>query len=401
MGPERMLLVDDPAEVWQLLTTHARRTGKGRGLVRARRLLGHGLLTNEGDEHRRHRRVLQPAFTAAAVESYRTSFVRAAQRTANRWTDGTDIDLVADMAALTVDAAGSTLFGADLQATAPRITRALSVLLSGFRLAMLPGGPTLLRSPLPAAARVREAQAELEDIVSELVRRDPPPGSILELMAAEPGLTESDVRDEAMTLLLAGHETTAMALTWTLAAIDAEPAVRAGLEREWAAAAPAETSRGASTTLPRTLAVIAESMRLWPPSWMFSRRVLEPVTLGPRTVTGGTMCLISPALLHRDPESWSDPDCFRPDRWQRLGPNGEDQFDPRAPGQPRGAYLPFGAGPRMCIGEQFAWHEVATVLAELGRTWRVRISGASLTPGRSSMTLRPEGPVRASTIHRS
>ncbi len=134
---------------------------------------------------------------------------------------------------------------------------------------------------------------------------------------------------------------------------------------------------------------------------MFSRRILEPVPLGGRTLATRTMCLISPALLHRDARWWVEPERFRPDRWLRSVPGDRDRFDPKAPGQPRGAYLPFGAGPRMCIGEQFAWSEAATMLAELGRTWRVRVHDAPLTAGRSSMTLRPKGPVRATATRRS
>jgi cytochrome P450 len=105
-------------------------------------------------------------------------------------------------------------------------------------------------------------------------------------------------------------------------------------------------------------------------------------------------------LLHRDPRWWVEPERFRPNRWLRRAPGQADRFDPKAPGQPRGAYLPFGAGPRMCIGEQFAWSEAATVLAELGRAWRIRVHHAPLNPGRSSMTLRPNGPVQATTLQR-
>jgi cytochrome P450 len=147
--------------------------------------------------------------------------------------------------------------------------------------------------------------------------------------------------------------------------------------------------------------VLAETLRLWPPSWLFSRRALEPLVLGERTVPVGTMCLISPALLHRDARWWEEPDRFRPGRWLRRGPGAAVRFDAKAPGQPRGAYLPFGAGPRMCIGEQFAWAEAATMLAELGRSWRLRVHDTPLAVGRSSMTLRPNGPVRATTWQRT
>jgi cytochrome P450 len=299
------------------------------------------------------------------------------------------------MSAMTLDGAGTALFGADLRGPTSRITRALTDLLAGFRLAMAPGGRRLLRSRLPVAVRVRSAKTELENIVDDLVRGrwtdESRPAPVLDLLAAQPELTARQKRDQVMTLLLAGHETTAMALTWAVAAIDQAPAVRADLEAEWAAN---------QADLPLTTAVLAETLRLWPPSWMFSRRVLEPVQLGGRTVPVGTMCLVSPALLHRDPRWWTEPDQFRPDRWLRRGPGEAARFDPKAPGQPRGAYLPFGAGPRMCIGEQFAWSEAAVMLAELGRTWRIRVEDAPLTPGRSSMTLRPNGPVRATTLRR-
>ena len=404
MGPERVLLVDDAPQVWELLTTHARRTGKGRGLVRARLLLGEGLLTSEGEKHLRHRRALQPAFHSQRISDYLIHFARAARCTAERWSDGGDIDLVAEMSAMTLAGAGAALFGSDLREPAPQITRALTTLLAGFRLAMAPGGPTLLRSPLPVAVRVRAAKAELENVVDDLIRgrwaSDPSTWTVLDLLASHPELTEVQVRDEVMTLLLAGHETTAMALTWAFAAIDQAPAVRADLEAEWDAKSEAQPVGEPADTLPLTMAVLAETLRLWPPSWMFSRRVLEPLVLGDHTVQVGTLCLVSPALLHRDPRWWAEPERFRPDRWLRRVPGEADRFDPRSPGQPRGAYLPFGAGPRMCIGEQFAWSEAATMLAELGRTWRLQVHDAPLAAGRSSMTLRPNGPVQATTSQR-
>jgi len=405
IGTERVLLVDDAAQVWDLLTKNARRTGKGRGLVRARLLLGEGLLTSEGEEHLRHRRALQPAFHAQRIADYLAHFAHAARRAADRWSDGGEIDLVAEMSAITLDGAASALFGSDLREPAPQITRALTTLLAGFRLAMAPGGPTLLRSPLPVAIRVRSAKAELENVVDDLIRGrwagEVPPGPVLNLLASHPELTDREVRDEVMTLLLAGHETTAMALTWTLAAIDQAPAVRADLEAEWDAKPEAHPAVELANALPLTMAVVAETLRLWPPSWMFSRRVLEPVVLGGHTVQAGTMCLISPALLHRDPRWWAEPEEFRPERWLRHVPGEADRFDPKSPGQPRGAYLPFGAGPRMCIGEQFAWSEAATVLAELGRTWRLTVPDAPLAAGPSSMTLRPNGLVHATTSRRT
>jgi cytochrome P450 len=409
VGPERVLLVDHPTQVWELLTVHARRTRKGRGLVRARLLLGDGLLTSEGDAHLRQRRALQAAFHSQRISGYLASFAAAARRASDRWSDGGEIDLVAEMSGLTLDGVGTALFGADLRGSAPQVARALVDLAAGFRLAMAPGGVRLLRSPLPTARRVRRAKAELQKVVDDLVRRrprDPADGpTVLDLLTDQPEFTDQQVRDQVMTLLLAGHETTAMALSWALAAIDQAPAVRDELEAEWDTWAQGQPTDKPPLTLPSaalplTTAVLAETLRLWPPSWMFSRRVVEPLTLGRRTVSGGTMCLISPALLHRDSRWWAEPDRFWPQRWLRRKPGQPDRFDLKAPGQLRGAFLPFGAGPRMCIGEQFAWAEAATVRAELGRTWRIQVTRLPLRPGPSSMTLRPKDPVRAVTLRR-
>jgi cytochrome P450 len=405
VGSERVLLLDDATQIWELLTAHARRTQKGRGLVRARLLLGDGLLTSEGDEHMRQRRALQAAFHPRRITDYLGCFAAAAERAADRWSNGCEIDLVAEMSGLTLDGVGTALFGTDLRSSAPQVAQALADLLIGFRLAMAPGGVRLLRTPLPAARRVRRAKAELDNLVGDLVRRrnDQPAErpTVLDLLTDQSGFTDRQVRDQVMTLLLAGHETTAMALVWALAAIDQAPAVRAALEAEWDAWAKGQPSGTLpSATLPLTTAVLAETLRLWPPSWMFSRRLTEPLTMGGLTVSAGTMCLISPALLHRDARWWAEPNEFRPDRWLRRASDQLDHFDPKAPGHPRGAFLPFGAGPRMCIGEQFAWAEAAIVLAELGRTWRIHISLAPLTPGPSSMTLRPKDPVKATTSQR-
>jgi len=414
VGPERVLLLDDPTQVWELLTVHARRTRKGRGLVRARLLLGDGLLTSEGEAHLRQRRALSAAFHPQRIAGYLGSFAGAARRAADRWSDGGEIDLVGEMSALTLDGVGTALFGTDLHGSTPQITHALADMLAGFRLAMAPGGVVLLRTPLPAARRVRRAKAELENVVDDLVRQRTrePAGqpTVLDLLGSHPELTDRQVRDQVMTLLLAGHETTAMALTWALAAIDQVPGVHAELENEWDAHADEQTTDPRtealppatlpSATLPLTTAVLAETLRLRPSSWMFSRRTMEPLTLGGTRVPAGIMCLVSPALLHRDPRWWADPEQFQPQRWLRRKPGQSDRFDPKAPGQPRGAFLPFGAGPRMCIGEQFAWSEAAIMLAELGRRWRIHVTTAPLSPGPSSMTLRPKDPVKATTARR-
>ena len=190
-------------------------------------------------QHLRHRRALQPAFHPQRIADYLAHFARAARRTAERWSDGGDIDLVAEMSAMTLDGAGTALFGSDLRAPAPQITRALTNLLAGFRLAMAPGGPTLLRSPLPVAVGCAQPRPSWRTSsttsfagVGPVSPPDRRTGAGPAGFSARNSPT-GQVRDEVMTLLLAGHETTAMALTWALAAIDQAPAVRADLEAEW------------------------------------------------------------------------------------------------------------------------------------------------------------------------
>jgi cytochrome P450 len=404
IGPERAVVVNDPSLARELLTTRAKVTVKGRGLARARFLLGDGLLTSEGEVHRERRRRVQPAFARDRLDDYRAAMGAAARGLAARWSDGQCVDLGAEMSGLTLDIVGRTLFGVDVRSRSPEVADALDDVLRSFRLAMLPAGGLLLRSPLlPAGRRMRRARRRLDDVVADLVeahRSDSrSPGgrehraTVLEILVGSTGgsdsLTDTEIRDEVMTLLLAGHETTAVAMTWTLAALSEHPDVLAELETEWASAG----AEAPVTDLPLTTAVVAEALRLWPPAWIVGRRATSSFTLGPEHVAAGMLCLVSPYALHRDPRFWSDAGEFRPRRWLR----GHDDpvFDPVAPGQPRGSYLPFGAGPRVCAGESFAWTELVTVLAAVGARWRVTLAGPMPVPGRPTVTLRPRGPVRA------
>ena len=201
----------------------------------------------------------QAAFHPQRIANYLGSFAAAARRAADRWSDGGEIDLVGEMSALTLDGVGTALFGTDLHGSTPQITHALADMLAGFRLAMAPGGVVLLRTPLPAAQRVRRAKAELENVVDDLVRRRAQqpagPPTVLDLLSNQPEFDDQQVRDQVMTLLLAGHETTAMALTWALAAIDQAPVVRAELENEWDARAQEQA------TDPRAEASVGRSSR--------------------------------------------------------------------------------------------------------------------------------------------
>jgi cytochrome P450 len=384
LGREHAFLVSRPELVRELFVTLGRQTAKGRGLEQSRRVLGQGLLTSEGELHRTQRRLVQPAFHARRIDAYAEVMLAEAEALGGTWTDGGTRDVWADMADLTFRIVGRTLFAADVAAAGPVVAHALTELLSRFQRVMTPGGPLLNRLPIPSTLRLNAAIAQLDDVVYGLIRSRRESGTrgddVLSMLLEarnEDGTVMPDrqVRDEVLTLLLAGHETTANALSWTWLLLDANPAAAAWLHEELDAG---------TEDLPRTRAVIAESMRLYPPAWVVGRRMLADVTLGGWDVPAGSIVAGSQWITHRDARWWPDPLEFRPERWIAGG-----AFDEAAPGQPRGAYFPFGIGRRVCVGESFAWTEGVLVLATLARRWAPRLVPGTPVDVRPGVTLRP------------
>jgi cytochrome P450 len=401
IGREHAYLVGTPELVRELFGPLGRVGKKGRGLEQTRVLLGQGLLTSEGELHRRQRRLIQPAFHGSRIEAYSRSMRTAAAELPERagWKDGEVRDVAADMAELTLRIVGQTLFAADLTDDSTAVSAALAELLGRFQRVMLPGGALLNRLPLPSTRKLTGAIAELDAVVARLIaeqragRGDD--GTVLAMLLAardEDGrpMPDRQVRDEVLTLMLAGHETTANALAWTWLQLDRNPAAAAALHAELDAAA----AGAGLAELPWTHAVVAESMRLYPPAWVVGRRMVTDVTLDGWSIPAGSLVLASQWVTQRDPRWWPEASSFRPQRW--IGPDG---YDESAPGQPRGAYFPFGMGRRVCIGESFAWTEAVLVLAALARDW-----APSLVPGhpvalRPAVTLRPMHGLRM-TLHR-
>ncbi|HZC27096.1 MAG TPA: cytochrome P450, partial [Actinopolymorphaceae bacterium] len=355
LGKEHIYVLGHPELVYALYVGHGRKTRKGRTLERIRILLGDGLLTSEGELHRTQRRLIQPALHGDRMIAYADAMVATARDHADRWRDGAELDMAREISGLTLTVVGNALFGSDLAAVTDQVADSLGTLLFGFQRHMFPGSDVLLRIPTPGRARLFGAVDRLDRLVREVIadRRTAPPGP--DLLSALLASMEDDtqVRDEVMTLLLAGHETTATALTWTWWLLSEHPRVARWLHEELDAlpgeAAPHPSAIGGSRPplsyadldrLPRTRAVFAESMRLYPPSWILGRRTLDDVELDGWTVPAGSLCVASQWVMHRDARFWSDPLEFRPGRW--LTDDG--RFDESAPGQPRGAYLPFGIG---------------------------------------------------------
>jgi cytochrome P450 len=408
-GGHPFAILNHPDYVRDVLVTRHRSFHKGVGLERARLLLGQGLLTSEDDVHLRQRRLLQPAFHRQRIAAYAATMVDYTRRHTERWRDGAVLDVAVEMSQLTLAIAGKTLFAADVEGEASEIGTAVTAAVRSFNFALLPYGDRLVRMPIPPAIRFRRARARLDATMYRLIAERRASGATGEdllsvLVAARDeenegrGMSDEQIRDEAMTLFLAGHETTANALAWTWYLLSEHPHVEQTMAEEVASvlngrvASPDDLPR-----LPYTRAVFAESMRLFPPAFLVGRRALAayavPGTsyvLPPRTVV-----FLSQFLLHRDARFWDSPEAFDPGRWMagREGTVGGERH--------RYAYFPFGAGPRICIGEQFAWMEGVLLLATIARRWRLRLIPGQRIEPQPIITLRPKYGLRMTIEERS
>lgn len=364
----RVYLLNHPSHVRQVLVTDAARFTRGLAIERSRVVLGDSLLTTEGDEHRRQRRLLQPAFHRQVLAAHVAGMARAAAARAKHWHHGQTIDVSKEMLGLTLRCVVETLFGEDSSAWGDDVGEALGVLFDISPRLLLPMGPALLRLPLPAHRRFARARGRLRATVARLIEqsRRRRAGLLGPLLAPAPGdataLSDAEARDHVMTLLLAGHETTACALTWTWHLLAAQPDVEARLLEETGEVLGARLPRSEDLPrLPYAERVFAEAMRLYPPVWSIGRRVRETARIDGHAIPRGSFVMLNPWVIHRDPRFWPDPERFDPDR-----------FSPETASlRPREAYFPFGDGRRRCIGEPFAWLLGVTALATLAR--RVRL----------------------------
>jgi cytochrome P450 len=375
MAGESLVLLNHPRFAKDVFVTNQRFFHKGRGLERARRLLGEGLLTSEDAVHLRQRRLMQPAFHRDRIAAYASVMTAYADRVQSGWTDGATIDVAEEMMRLTLGVVGKTLFGADVESQAGSVGRALTAVLDSFWTTMLPFFDVLEHLPLPVFRRSRRARAELDAIIYGMIaerRRSPGDrGDLLSMLlmaqdeeAGGRGMSDRQVRDEAMTLFLAGHETTANALSWTWFLLGRAPHVEARLHEE------VDSVLGGRLPtiddLPKLAfveQVITESMRLYPPAWIIGRRALADYAADNYIIPARSVVVISPYLIHHDERFFPEPDRFLPERWT---PEFRALLPPFA-------YLPFGGGARRCIGESFAWMELILVASAIAQKWRFRV----------------------------
>lgn len=388
LGPFPVYLVNDAALVAEVLKDEGGILRKSWGLRQLRVVLGRGLLTDEGEHWRNARRHVKPMFRRERLRAYAGIMGEESLAQVRAWRDGERIDLQPEIGRLTLRIAARCFFSADLDARSiEAVGGALTDVMNHFERAIKRGLPLSFRWPLPRNrplhAAVRRLRTEVEAILAARrgERRDDLLGELLAL-AADPasGVTERDVRDHLITFLLAGHETTALALVWSLHCLGRNPDAERRLHEEVDAVlghgrAPAYEQL---ERLAWTRQVVQETLRLYSPAWGISRQNRKPLTLGGYRLRRGAQISMMQLYLQHDERYFEDPEAFRPERFAR-------ELPPHA----RQAYFPFGGGPRVCIGAGFAMTEAVLVLATLARHWRFVPLPEPEVVLQTAITLRP------------
>jgi len=394
-GPLRVLLLYHPDAIEEVLVARNRDFVKSPGVRLLRPLLGDGLLLSEGSVWLRQRRLVQPAFHRQRLAGYGEIMTTYTERRLVDWKDSQVIDVHAEMMALTLQIVGKTLFDADVSDQTVAVGHAANVLMElfGARLRSFRLLPDWV--PTPANLRSGRAIRRLDEVVYRMIAARRSSGEdrgdllsiLLHAQDADHGtrMTDRQVRDEAMTLFMAGHETTAVALSWTWYLLARHPEVEARLAEELstvlAGRAPTLADLPKLTYAER---VVTESMRLYPPAFVMGRQATRATEVAGHPVARNVIVIMPTWVVHRDPRWFDEPEVFRPERWA----------DERARSLPRYAYFPFGGGPRRCIGNSFATMEAVLVLATIAQRFSLTlVPGQRVTPA-THVTLRPEPGIR-------
>ena len=392
VGPQNAFLLNHPDYIKDVLVTNSRNFVKSRGLERTKFLLGEGLLTSEGEFHHRQRRLIQPVFHRQRIAAYAFIMTDYGVRMRERWQDGATVDIAQEMKRLTLSIAGRTLFNADVESEANEIGDALTIAMDEWRTRVLPFFEIFDRLPLPSNRRLWKARDRLDETVYRIINEhrtsSVDQGDLLSMLLRahdEEGdgnrMTDKQLRDEVLTILLAGHETTANALTWVWYLLseypDAESTLHAEIDSVLAGRLPTFKD---VPCLQYTEMVFAEAMRLYPPAWILGRRAIVDYKVANYLLPAGSVIFMSPYVMHRDPRYFPNPIKFDPKRWTP---------ELRAL-RPRFSYFPFGGGPRQCIGEAFAWMEGVLVIATIAQKWRMRLAPGHPVELQPLITLRPK-----------
>jgi cytochrome P450 len=415
LGPEHVYLINNPDYIEKVLIYDHRNFKKGKRLQTAKIVLGEGLVTSEGDFHNHQRRLIQPIFHPKQIMIYSNIMTDYAVRMRNRWKDGSTVDISEEMMRLTLGIICKSVLNYDVESEAQEVGKALTTVRNYSKRLQSPIGQVLNKIPiLPAPKRAREARKKLDSLVYGLIsdrRQQEESGSemryddlLSRLMQAQESntanhvsnngisststsptstsdgkMSDKQVRDEVMTIFIAGHETTSNALTWTFYMLSQYPNVERKLHDE------IELVLGnripTADDIPKlqyTEMVLRESMRIYPPVWTMGRRVENDYTVGEYTIPAGSSILMCQYVMHHDPRYYEKPEEFNPDRWT-------DDFKTRLP---RFSYFPFGGGIRGCIGESFAWMEGVLIIATIAQEWSMHLVPSQRIKLDPAITLR-------------
>jgi len=394
MGGQPSYLINHPDLARDVLVVNAHKFHKGRALLRAKRLLGEGLLTNEGESHLSQRRMIQPAFHRERIKSYAAAMTDYGEKMADEWQDGETRNIDKEMMRLTLNIVGKTLFDANVEDETDEIGNAMTTLIGLFDYLLLPFSEILEKLPIPHARRFKRAKETLDKVIYGFINERRASGAdkgdllsmLLHAQDEESGAKMSDeqVRDECLTLFLAGHETTANALTFAFYLLSQNPEKERKFHRELDELFPdGETPQPEDyPRLKYTEAVFAEAMRLYPPAWVLGRLAIEEHEIENYKIPKGSLILVSMYILQRDKRFWTDAEVFQPERF--LHENAVKEANQKF------IYFPFGAGVRRCVGEQFAWMEGVLLLATLARKWKLSLLPEQKFGLSPMMTLRPK-----------
>jgi len=359
-------------------------------------VVGEGLFTSRGELHARQQRLMLPVFRKSRIEAYAAQMAELSQRSRDHWQAGSTIDIADEMMKLTMLIAAQALFEQDIGSDTQAVSHNIDLVLKVFTRLSSPFLKLSLALPLPASLRFKKAVRDLDSVIYRMIERRRGAAAsgkdlLSLLMQAKDDdtnvqMTEKQLRDEVLTLLIAGHETTANVLAWTFYLLAQHPDAEERMHEEAVAVLGGRAAFAAADLdrLVYTRRVMQEGLRLYPPGWFIGRQAQTDVKLGGYTLPKGAVVLMSQYVTHRDARFFAEPERFKPERW-------EGDFQDRLP---RGAYFPFSAGDRHCIGEGFAWQEALLILATLVERWRFElVPGQNIRP-KPSVTLRPDAPIR-------
>lgn len=405
-----IIFVNDPEYVREILINQAPSFVKERTVRRMKVLLGEGLITSDDPIHKRQRRIAAPAFHRQRIAAYGDKIVAIAAHTREQWQSGQTIDIAAAMMDLSLEIVARTLFDTEVTPDVRSINHEVNAIMGLYNLIVaLPALERYIDWPIPGLIKFRRSRNRLNTIVERLIQQRRSEmtagridrGDLLSMLIASryesedtrdanpvpptsDGMSDEQIRDEVLTIFLAGYETVANALAWTWYCLSQSPHVEGLLHAELDTVLGGRLPTLADyPSLPYTEQVFAESMRLYPPAWAMGRQSTRPVSLGPYHIPAGAHFFFSQYIMHRSEEYFPDPLRFDPAR-----------HTPEAKAtRPKFAYFPFGFGGRQCIGESFAWMEGVLALATMASRWRLIYANAAPPVPRAKITLRPNDPL--------